>query len=70
MEISKSEFQQWKDSLITNEVFGEVRNRIREAREDLGVNAGIDPERDRYICGMIKAWEEILDISYEGESNA
>ena len=70
MEITKDEFQQWKDSMITNEVFGEIRQRINDAAHDLMINAGVEPERDRYLCGMMRGYQDILDISYEGAENA
>ena len=70
MEITKSEFQPWKDSLITNEVFGEIRQRINDIAQNLMVNAGVDPEQDRYMCGMIRAYQDIMDITYEGAEDA
>lgn len=68
MQITKEEFLQWKNSLITNEVFGQIRRQIQLATSDLVGSAGIDPDRDRYLCGMIKAWSDILEIDYEGDS--
>ncbi len=63
--VSKDEFAQWKDSPVTREVFEIVRNRIEDAKEILAISAGNEPLDDRLLVGMIKAFNEVLDISYE-----
>jgi hypothetical protein len=51
-------------------VFGEIRQRINDIAQNLMVNAGVDPEQDRYMCGMIRAYQDIMDITYEGAEDA
>lgn len=63
--VSRDEFAQWRDSSVTKEVFQIIRNRIEDAKEILSVQAGLEPDQDRLLVGMIKALNEILEISYE-----
>lgn len=70
MLITKEEFVQWLDNPVTNEIFGEIRSRINDATQELRQVAGLDSGRDRYLCGAITAYEDILDINYEGDSDA
>lgn len=65
MEITRQEFQEWKNHAITKEVFLEVRQRIEDCKEILGATAGIDPDKDRLMCGMIQAFRDILEIDVE-----
>ena len=64
--ISKDEFQLWKDHVVTKEIFIEIESRIQDAKDILGSSAGLAPDQDRYICGLIKAYEEILSVTVEG----
>lgn len=63
MKVSKDEFQQWKGSPVTEEIFEEIQQRIDDAKEILGQSAGLNPEQDRLLCGMILAYNEILNVS-------
>jgi len=65
MEISKDEFIQWKENPVTQQVFDVVSNRIEDAKEILANNAGLEPEADRFYVGMIRAFREVQEISYE-----
>jgi len=63
--VSREEFAQWRESSVTQEVFHIIRNRIEDAKEILSVQAGLEPDQDRLLVGMIKALQEVLEISYE-----
>lgn len=65
MEISKEQFQEWKESFATQEFFRSVEQRIAEAKELLAYNAGNDSLVDKFNVGMIHAFKEVLDVSYE-----
>lgn len=69
MNANKEEFIQWKDSYVTKEVFEIIRERQQESKEILASQAGIDPQADRFLCGMIHAFGEVLNVDYEGEDN-
>lgn len=64
MQATKEEFQQWRESHVTKEVFEVIDQRIQDAKDILGVSAGDDPVADRYLVGMIRAFNELKDISY------
>lgn len=63
--ISKQEFLQWKENPVTEEVFNTIAQRIEDAKDVLSVSAGNDSLNDRFLAGMIQAYREILDTSYE-----
>lgn len=63
--VTKDDFQQWKEHLVTKEVFNIIQNRIEDAKEILSQTAGLEPDQDRLLVGMIKALTEVLEISYE-----
>lgn len=65
MEVTKDEFVQWTESPVTKAVFSTIDQRIRDAQEILGNTAGDDPVADRYLVGMIRAFNELKGIDYD-----
>jgi hypothetical protein len=65
MLVSKEEFVQWLDSPVTKEVFEVIEGRIADAKDILGATAGDDPVADRYLVGMIRAFNELKGIEYD-----
>ena len=65
MQVTREEFLQWKDSPVTKAVMATVEYRIEEAKEILAASAGVEPDADRMCVGMIRAFREVLDISFE-----
>ena len=65
MITSKEEFSQWKESPVTQEVFEVIEQRIMDAKDILGATAGEDPVADRYLVGMIRAFNELKGIEYD-----
>ena len=65
MEISKEEFVDWRSQTVTKEVFNVIDQRIADAQEILGNTAGEDPLNDRFLVGMIRAFRELQEISYD-----
>lgn len=63
--ISKEEFIDWKSQTVTKEVFNVIEQRIADAQEILGNTAGEDPLNDRFLVGMIRAFRELQEISYD-----
>ncbi len=63
--LSKEEFIQWRDSLVTKVVFKTIRDKVAEAKEILAYRVESDPDADQLLRGMIRAWDDFLDISFE-----
>lgn len=63
--VSKEDFIDWKSSPVTQAVFSVVEERIYDAMDILSATAGNDPVADRYLVGMIRAFKELQEITYE-----
>ena len=57
----------WKSLEITDLILTELKRRQEEAKEKLASIAGLDPLRDRWLCGAIAAYEDVLNIELDGE---
>jgi hypothetical protein len=68
-EILRDDFNDWKNSPVTQAVFIIIAERIRETERELGATAGVDAAGDRYRVGTIQAYKNFLDIDYEYLSN-
>lgn len=64
--MTRDEFVDWKNSLVTQEIFGEIEKLIKDGRDELEATAGINSIQDAKNVGKIKALRDILDISFEG----
>lgn len=62
--LTKEEFLDWRNNIVTQEVFKVVEQRINDAKDILGATAGEDPIADRYLVGMIRGFNELLEIDY------
>lgn len=67
--MTKSDFVDWKHHPVTEEVFRKLQTRVRELQELLGTSAGLDPLIDRLYVGAISAYNDILNIEYEEDTN-
>lgn len=65
MNLTKEEFQDWKQSTATEAVFEIVINRIEDCKDMLAESAGVDPGQDRFFAGMIRAFREVLAVNWE-----
>lgn len=65
--MNRSDFADWKRHPVTKEVFSQLRSRVRDIQEALGNTAGIDSHQDRRYVGAIEAYNDLLNIEYEGE---
>lgn len=65
MQVTKNEFLEWKSSYVTKQFLEAIQNRIEETKEILAISAGLEPDNDRYLVGMIRAFNEVLDVSVE-----
>lgn len=65
--MTKQDFADWKRHPVTKEVFSQLRLRIRDIQESLSGSAGIDSLQDRKYVGAIEAYNDLLNIEYEGD---
>ncbi len=65
MEISREEFQQWKENPVTRAVYEVIDNRITDAKDILALNAGEDQRVDCILVGMIRAFNEMKEVSWD-----
>ncbi len=63
--LSKEEFIQWKEHFITKQVFEIVKTKIEDAKDLLAYKETSDPDTDQFFRGMIRAFTDVLEISYE-----
>lgn len=63
--ISKEDYTDWKKHPVTNALFAGMLDRINDAAKELAGSAGIDPLEDRFKCGMIRAFQEVMSIEYD-----
>jgi hypothetical protein len=63
--VNKADFIDWKRHPVTQVVFSQISNRVRELQEILGQTAGENPNQDRMYVGAIQAYNDILLMSYE-----
>ena len=66
MAISQSDFIDWRSNQVTKAFFEAAGIRIAEAKEILATSAGSDPLNDRYLVGLIAAYNEIADFRVDG----
>jgi hypothetical protein len=65
MEISREEFQQWKENPVTRAVYEVIDGRITDAKDILASNAGEDQRVDSILVGMIRAFNEMKEVSWD-----
>lgn len=63
--MNKRDFYDWKRHPVTQVVFSQLANRVRECEERLGSSAGINPISDRELVGAIQAYKDVLLIEFE-----
>lgn len=57
----------WKALSITQTVLLELSARVRGLRDELAQSAGNDPLMDRWKCGVIAAYEDVINIQFDEE---
>lgn len=60
---------EWKGIDLTQEILLEIKRRQDWAKERLIDTAGLDPLEDRKLVGVIAAYEDVLNIELEEETN-
>lgn len=63
------EFRDWRKNPVTQEVMEVIRERINDSKNALVVGTN-DREYDLFVKGMIKAFNEVLEMKFsEGEQD-
>ena len=63
--LSKEDFLDWKANQITQAYMVSVYRRIEDLKGTLAGSAGLDPNQDRMIVGMIRAFGEVLNVEVD-----
>jgi hypothetical protein len=66
--MTKSDFMDWKRHPVTEQVLYQLEGRVTELVEALVQNAGINPITDATNSGAIRAYRDMLSISFEEET--
>ena len=65
--MTQADFYDWKRHPVTVQVFQQLAGRVRDIKDILAETAGKDPAQDREYVGAVKAYMDILEISYDEE---
>ena len=59
---TRSDFDNWKSDPVTKAFFLAAQERVEDAKELLSVKAGLNPNQDNLLRGMIQAYRELQDF--------
>ena len=65
--MNAKDFYDWKRHPVTQVVMSQLAGRVQELKEVLAYNAGNNALSDREVVGAIKAYNDMLEIQFEGE---
>ena len=66
MEVTKTDFLEWKSGVVTQEVFRILEDRLNGLEEALGNGIALhDPQRYADHVGRIQAYRDMLEIDFE-----
>ena len=63
--ISYQDFLNWKQDPVTKVVFDAIEDKMEKYKEILVEDAGKEPDSDRFMCGYIRACNDVLNTEYE-----
>jgi hypothetical protein len=63
--VTKEEYLDWVKNPVTQALRSAIAERINDGARELAGCAGVDPLSDRYKCGMINAYQEILTVELD-----
>ncbi len=62
--VGPEQWQEWKNSNVTLAVMMQIQERIEEAKDQL-VGPSNDRDFDQFVKGMIRAFQEVLDVKLD-----
>ncbi len=63
--VTKEEYLDWKNNPVTQALFSSIAARVNDGAKELAGSAGINPLDDRFKCGMIAAFQEVLVVELD-----
>ena len=63
--ITKSDFADWVSNNVTKAFFQAALERVEDCKEVLSTSAGIDPNQDNLLRGMVVAYREMREFRIE-----
>jgi hypothetical protein len=68
--MNKKDFVDWKRHPVTQVVYSQLAGRVKDLQEILGNSAGENPLQDRMYVGAIQAYNDLLQMTFEGEEES
>jgi hypothetical protein len=68
--VTKSEFIDWKKHPVTKEVMSILKDRVEQLQFELGQSAGQDPLNDRFKCGAVAAYYDMIQIEVDTKEDS
>lgn len=65
MIVTPSDFSDWKQNNVTKAFYEACQLRIQDAKDLLGVSAGVDSKEDSVLRGLIRAYTEMQNFYIE-----
>ena len=62
---NRSDFDNWRSDPVTRAFFAAARERVEDAKELLSIEAGLNPNQDNLLRGLIQAYREMQDFRIE-----
>mgnify|MGYP000035325412 FL=1 len=59
---TRSDFDNWRSDPVTRAFFAAARERVEDAKELLSIEAGLNPNQDNLLRGLIQAYREMQDF--------
>ena len=63
--VTKEEYLDWKRNPVTKALNSALIERINDGAKELAGSAGLNPLEDRFKCGIIHAYHEILTVELD-----
>jgi len=66
--VEPEQWQEWVKNSVTIQVMDQIRRRIEDAKEQL-LGPSNDRDFDQFIKGMIRGFNEVLEVQLEKDSD-
>ena len=66
--VEPEQWQEWTKNNVTIQVMDQIRRRIEDAKEQL-LGPSNDRDFDQFIKGMIRGFNEVLEVQLEKDSD-
>ena len=66
--VEPEQWQEWTKNNVTIQVMDQIRRRIEDAKEQL-LGPSNDRDFDQFVKGMIRGFNEVLEVQLEKDSD-